>query len=158
MTKNEFKKLTKTVKCKFQDIGGKGNVVQLAHNVLSTDMDNFVKHIQCGSLGLLWKNKGRPRRKDVRRICKKEFCGYSYKNGDPEKQLDEETERCNNLNEKLRLAHEEENKKKTSEMFGNYMIDKIGDSKQELLVCVCLDTKNQVLSEKVNNFVCYIFF
>ncbi|MDL1930217.1 RadC family protein [Ligilactobacillus salivarius] len=34
-------------------------------------------------------------------------------------------------------------------MFGNYMIDKIGDSKQELLVCVCLDTKNQVLSEKV---------
>ncbi|KAI8387813.1 related to Protein STB2 [Nakaseomyces glabratus] len=123
LTKNEFKKLTKTVKCKFQDIGGKGNVVQLANNVLSTDMDNFVKHIQCGSLGLLWKNKGRPRRKDVRRICKKEFCGYSYKNGDPEKQLDEETERCNNLNEKLRLAHEEENKKKTSEMFGNYMID-----------------------------------
>lgn len=37
----------------------------------------------------------------------------------------------------------------SSELVGRYLVEKIGNYKQEVLVCLCLDTKNQILNEKI---------
>lgn len=122
--KNEFRRITKAVKCKFQDISGKGNVVELSNDILTTDMDTLVGYIHYGSLGLLWKGKGRPRKKGERKLCRKEFCIYEYKQGDPDAEIKKEESQCKKLNEELNNSLETgASKPSTNEMFGKYMVD-----------------------------------
>ncbi|KAL3232777.1 Protein STB6 [Nakaseomyces bracarensis] len=124
LEKNEFKRITKAVKCKFQDISGKGNVVELSNDILTTDMDTLVSYIHYGSLGLLWKGKGRPRKRGHSKLCRREFCAYEYKHGDPEAELKEEQEHFKKLNEELNINKDTEKaKSSTNEMFGRYMVD-----------------------------------
>lgn len=124
LEKNEFKRITKAVKCKFQDISGKGNVVELSNDILTTDMDTLVSYIHSGSLGLLWKGKGRPRKKGNRKLRRKEFCAYEYKQGDPDEEIKKEEDHCKKLNEELLGSIEAEKSKiDTNEMFGKIMVE-----------------------------------
>ncbi|QLL34213.1 hypothetical protein HG536_0G00700 [Torulaspora globosa] len=83
-------KFKKVVKSTVQDIAGRGNPMHLSNEVLTTDLDSFVKHIHGGSLGLLWKSKGRPRRR-LRNIREHlGMCDIKYFRGDPDALLEKQ--------------------------------------------------------------------
>lgn len=81
-------KFKKVVKSTVQDIAGKGNPMHLSNEILTTDLDFLVKNVHGGSLGLLWKSKGRPRGR-IRRIWDRPgFCHIRYFRGNPDALLE----------------------------------------------------------------------
>lgn len=83
-------KFKKVVKSTVQDIAGRGNPMHLSNEILTTDLDTFVKKLHGGSLGLLWKSKGRPRRR-LRNIRDHlEMCDIRYFRGDPDALLEKQ--------------------------------------------------------------------
>lgn len=83
-------KFKKVVKSTVQDIAGKGNPMHLSNEILTSDLDVLVKNIHGGSLGLLWKNKGRPRRR-LREVREHPgFCDIRYFRGNPDALLEKQ--------------------------------------------------------------------
>lgn len=83
-------KFKKVVKSTVQDIAGKGNPMHLSNEILTTNLDALVKNIHGGSLGLLWKSKGRPRRSRRRMWDNPGFCGIRFFRGDPDALLEKQ--------------------------------------------------------------------
>ncbi|CAI6689782.1 BFH_HP2_G0040410.mRNA.1.CDS.1 [Saccharomyces cerevisiae] len=81
-------KLKKMVTSTVQDIIGKGNPINLSHKILTTDLDTLIHNIHGGSVGLLWKGKGHPR-KCCTDISNEEFLKFNYQRGDPDGQIRE---------------------------------------------------------------------
>lgn len=82
-------KFKKVVKSTVQDIAGKGNPLHLSNEILTSDLDVLVKNIHGGPLGLLWKNKGRPRRL-LRELRENSFCDIRYFRGNPDALLEKQ--------------------------------------------------------------------
>lgn len=77
-------KFKKVVKSTVQDIAGRGNPMHLSNEILTTDLDTLVKKIHGGSLGLLWKCKGRPRYRLRNMREHLGMCDIRYFRGDPD--------------------------------------------------------------------------
>ncbi|CCK73454.1 Stb2p NDAI_0G04690 [Naumovozyma dairenensis CBS 421] len=81
-------KMKKVVKSRVHDITGKGNPIHLSNEILTTDLNTLVNNIHGGSLGLLWKGKGKPRRKaDLSSSIN--FLTFNFSHGNPMQQLKE---------------------------------------------------------------------
>lgn len=83
-------KFKKVVKSTVQDIAGRGNPMHLSNEILTSDLDVLVKNIHGGSLGLLWKNKGRPRRRLRELHDHPGFCDIRYFRGNPDALLEKQ--------------------------------------------------------------------
>lgn len=83
---NDFLRFKKVVTCRVQDMVGKGNPIHLANTILTTDLDTLVTNFHGGSLGLLWKGKGRSRRV-LGLDQQKDFRRFKFQKGNPELQL-----------------------------------------------------------------------
>ncbi|CAI4035531.1 hypothetical protein SMKI_13G1800 [Saccharomyces mikatae IFO 1815] len=81
-------KLKKMVTSTVQDIIGKGNPINLSHKILTTDLETLIHNIHGGSVGLLWKGKGHPRKCSTD-ISNEEFLKFNYQRGDPDRQIRE---------------------------------------------------------------------
>lgn len=91
-------KFKKVVKSTVQDIAGKGNPLQLSNEILTTDLDFLVKNIHGGSLGLLWKCKGRPRWRIKKKLSEKlSFCEIRYFRGNPSAVLERQAVYLNEM-------------------------------------------------------------
>ncbi|CCE65539.1 hypothetical protein TPHA_0L01860 [Tetrapisispora phaffii CBS 4417] len=74
-------KLKKAVKSTVLDIAGKRSKL-LANEIITIDFDEFIQNIDGGSLGLLWKGKGRLRKSARSLIGNEAFCKIKYHKGD----------------------------------------------------------------------------
>ncbi|GAV49417.1 hypothetical protein ZYGR_0P00600 [Zygosaccharomyces rouxii] len=81
-------KFKKVVKSTVSDITGKGNPMHLCNEILTTDLDVMVKNIHSGSIGLLWRGKGRLRRNFYKGYDN--FCEIKFSRGDPELLLEKQ--------------------------------------------------------------------
>ncbi|AQZ11155.1 STB6 (YKL072W) and STB2 (YMR053C) [Zygosaccharomyces parabailii] len=81
-------KFKKVVKSTVSDITGKGNPMHLSNEILTTDLDALVRKIHGGSLGLLWKSKGRLRKNFYKDYDN--FCEIRYARGNPKAVLDKQ--------------------------------------------------------------------
>lgn len=81
----KFKKL---VKSRMQDIVGKGNPIYLSNEILTTDIGTLINNIHGGSLGLLFKGKGRCG-KDVNLSPTVDFTVFKFQHGNPSRQLEQ---------------------------------------------------------------------
>ncbi|EJS42403.1 stb2p [Saccharomyces arboricola H-6] len=111
----KFKKMvTSTV----HDIIGKGNPINLSHKILTTDLDSLVHNIHGGSVGLLWKGKGHPR-KSCTDISNEEFLKFNYQRGNPDRQIKERELLLEKVRlEKMAYAKKHASKKLSSSSFG----------------------------------------
>lgn len=111
-TNRDLFKFHKVVKSAVHDIKGNGNFRQLSNDVLTTDLDNLIKNVHCGSLGWLWKTKNGKR--DNSYLWKRnEFANFTYENGDLETELEKQTALCKQRRE---LKEELKKQKKESDI------------------------------------------
>lgn len=108
---HDIMKFKKFVKSTVQNLSGKGNPITLSHEILTSDLDTLVSNFHGGSLGLLWKGKGRS--KAILTFDKEmsDFCNFKFIRGNPNEQLNiqeenkrkkEEIEQQNKLKKKKR--------------------------------------------------------
>ncbi|KOG97395.1 Stb2p [Saccharomyces eubayanus] len=112
-------KLKKMVKSTIQDIIGKGNPINLSHDILTTDLDTLVHNIHGGSVGILWKGKGQPRKTCID-ISNEEFLKFDYQRGNPDRQIRERELLLEKLRlEKIAYAQKHASKKVSSSSFNS---------------------------------------
>ena len=80
----KFKKLLKS---RVQDLTGKGNPITLSHVILTTELDSLISNIHGGTLGLLWKGKGKSRTLLMLDNVMYNFYHYKFSKGNPTEQL-----------------------------------------------------------------------
>lgn len=78
-TNTDIFKLKRVLKSRVQDIAGKVNPVQLANEILTTDLDWLIQNVQGGYLSLLWDTKGASKSS----WSTKTFYNQKYSNGNP---------------------------------------------------------------------------
>lgn len=99
ISSNDFLKFRKAVKCRMQDMVGRGNPLHLANGILTDDLDTLVKNIHCNSLSLLWEGKGKPR-KGYKRLVHDSFMNFPFSKGNPEEQLKTQKQKIEELKRK----------------------------------------------------------
>lgn len=75
-------KFKKVVKSTVSDITGRGNPMHLCNEILTADLDTMVRNIHGGSIGLLWKGKGRLRKNFYKGYDN--FCDIKFSRGNPD--------------------------------------------------------------------------
>lgn len=85
---SEIFKFKKVVKSTVSDITGKGNPMHLSNKILTTDLDFMVRNVHGGSIGLLWREKGRLRKQFYKDYDN--FREIRFSRGDPQLLLDKQ--------------------------------------------------------------------
>ncbi|SMN21826.1 similar to Saccharomyces cerevisiae YMR053C STB2 Protein that interacts with Sin3p in a two-hybrid assay and is part of a large protein complex with Sin3p and Stb1p [Maudiozyma saulgeensis] len=80
-------KFKKMVKSRVQDLTGKGNPITLSHEILTTELNSLVSNIHGGTLGLLWKGKGKSKTVMLFDNYMYNFSNFKFEKGNPKKQL-----------------------------------------------------------------------
>ncbi|CAB4256851.1 uncharacterized protein KABA2_12S00594 [Maudiozyma barnettii] len=80
-------KFKKIVKSRVQDLTGKGNPITLSNEILTTELDSLVSNIHGGTLGLLWKGKGKSKTVMLFDNHMSNFYNFKFEKGNPKKQL-----------------------------------------------------------------------
>lgn len=104
---HDLLKFKKLLKSRVLDLTGKGNPITLSHEILTADLETLVSNIHGGSLGLIWKGKGRSRTILNCDNTMNDFCNYNFQRGNPAQEIIKQNERT-----KLRIAREAEMKKR----------------------------------------------
>ncbi|GMM57431.1 hypothetical protein DAKH74_040470 [Maudiozyma humilis] len=104
---HDLLKFKKLLKSRVLDLTGKGNPITLSHEILTADLETLVSNIHGGSLGLLWKGKGRSRTILNCDNTMSNFCNYTFQRGNPTQAINEQNERT-----KRRIMQEAEQKKR----------------------------------------------
>ncbi|CCH58834.1 hypothetical protein TBLA_0A10560 [Henningerozyma blattae CBS 6284] len=87
----KFKKVVSTT---VQDLRGKGNRAKFTNEILTTDIDNLVKHINDGALGILWKGSGKRSRNSCRiKAYGEGIVNLKFENGNPTKILEKQDQK-----------------------------------------------------------------
>lgn len=79
ITNKDIFKLKRVLKSRVQDITGKVNPIQLANEILTTDLESLIHNIQGGYLGLIWNAKSSSRLK----LTTRDFAAHNYNHGNP---------------------------------------------------------------------------
>ncbi|KAM3164902.1 Protein STB2 [Lachancea thermotolerans] len=82
VSNTDFFKIKKVVKSTVQDITGKGNPMQLANGILTTDLDYLAKNVHGSILCFLWRGKN-TKQSAQKLSSKRKFANITFNRGDP---------------------------------------------------------------------------